>query len=333
MRKLIAENLETDCREMLDKDINHLEIRHPLISVVIATHNRELLLPHAVNSILLQTYSNFEIIIVNDCSTDGTSKVIDTMMKSDARIKALNSKKNVGPGAARNMGISHAQGEYIAIMDDDDVSLPYRIETEAKALASDPEIGLVSSLVEFVDREYKTIGFSSITPNGKQFPDDPAEIFVRLYLEGCFIFNPTIMARSEVWDKFRYPILPWDAEDRYLFMQMAAKGVKFKLIKQPLVKMLHDPNHQSLTGIDYQKRIPAKREVLRMIKEWLRKEGIHQFDSYHNIATSNQFLRESSHYRRNIKALNLIIHAFLISPNNPAIKSRFKSYLSSFIKS
>lgn len=302
----------------------------PDISVVVATHNREILLPRAVDSILNQTWQNFEIIIVDDCSSDNTAQAICDLEKKDPRIHSIRSEQNIGPGAARNLGIFKAQGEYIAIMDDDDFSLPQRLEIQMEVLNREPDIGLVCSVVEYIDKESVTVGYSSAEPNGKPFPENPEDVFIRLYLEGSIIMNPTIMARRRVWEEFKYPNFPWDAEDRYLFIQMAAKGVKMKLILQPLVKMLQDPQHESLTRISYQKRIPAKREILRMTRMWLEQEGIHQFDRYHSLAISNQFLRESAHYRRNPRALILIMRAFLSSPRNHEVKNRLLSFIKAF---
>jgi len=94
----------------------------PLISVIIATHNREELLPQAVQSILDQTLQDFEIIIVDDCSSDNTPNVIRALEEKDDRIRAIRSNQNIGPGAARNLGMASAKGDYIAIMDDDDLS-------------------------------------------------------------------------------------------------------------------------------------------------------------------------------------------------------------------
>lgn len=302
----------------------------PDISVVVATHNREILLPRAVDSILNQTWQNIEIIIVDDCSSDNTAQAICDLEKKDPRIHSIRSEQNIGPGAARNLGIFKAQGEYIAIMDDDDFSLPQRLEIQMEVLNREPDIGLVCSVVEYIDKESVTVGYSSAEPNGKPFPENPEDVFIRLYLEGSIIMNPTIMARRRVWEEFKYPNFPWDAEDRYLFIQMAAKGVKMKLILQPLVKMLQDPQHESLTRISYQKRIPAKREILRMTRMWLEQEGIHQFDRYHSLAISNQFLRESAHYRRNPRALILIMRAFLSSPRNHEVKNRLLSFIKAF---
>lgn len=302
----------------------------PEISIVVATHNRSNLLPLTIESLTSQTFSNIEIIIVDDSSTDNTLQVMERIIRTDPRIIGLHSEINVGPGAARNLGINKAQGKYIAIIDDDDIALPNRLEVQKKVLDDYPEVGLVCSIVEFINKDRETIGYSTSTPNNAKFPAEPDDIFVRLYLEGSIIANPTIMARKEVWDKFKYPAQPWDAEDRFLFLQMAASGVRMKLIEQPLVKMLHDPGHKSLTALAYQKRIQAKRQILSMTRKWLGQEGIHQFDKYHKIAVSNQFLRESMHYRRNPRALILIMRAFLSSPKNREVKKRLFSYLKAF---
>ena len=96
-------------------------MKGPLISVVMATRNLQKLLTEAVKSIQDQTFPNFEIIIVDDASSDGTSAVISEMISHDPRIRSVRSEKNVGPVAARNLGFDLAKGKYIAIMDDDDL--------------------------------------------------------------------------------------------------------------------------------------------------------------------------------------------------------------------
>ena len=123
----------------------------PLISVIIATHNREELLPQAVQSILDQTLQDFEIIIVDDCSSDNTPNVIRALEEKDDRIRAIRSNQNIGPGAARNLGMASAKGDYIAIMDDDDLSESERFEREVSILNSDLDVMLVFSSVAWIE--------------------------------------------------------------------------------------------------------------------------------------------------------------------------------------
>lgn len=92
----------------------------PLISVVLPTHNRVEFLEKAINSILMQTAKNFELIIVDDASTDQTAELLDKFIKIDARIRVIKNKVALGGGGARNVGIFASKGEWIAFLDDDD---------------------------------------------------------------------------------------------------------------------------------------------------------------------------------------------------------------------
>lgn len=92
---------------------------NPKVSVIIPVYNREALLPRAVNSVLSQSYKNWELFIVDDCSTDNTVKVASRF--TDNRIRLLQTKTNSGPATARNLGIQNSRGEYIALLDSDDI--------------------------------------------------------------------------------------------------------------------------------------------------------------------------------------------------------------------
>lgn len=102
-------------------------IQQPLVSVIITTYNRARLLPRAINSVLNQTYQNFELIIVNGGSVDDTEKVVKTF--EDKRIRYRKQTKNKGMLADRNMGFDLSRGKYIALLDDDDELLPEALET------------------------------------------------------------------------------------------------------------------------------------------------------------------------------------------------------------
>jgi glycosyltransferase involved in cell wall biosynthesis len=105
---------------------------HPLISVVIPTYNRVLLLQKAIASILAQTYNNWELIVVDDGSTDGTSQLIRSM--TDARISVLELPHSGHIGCLRNTGVRAGKGEWVAFLDSDDVWMPYKLELQLCAL-------------------------------------------------------------------------------------------------------------------------------------------------------------------------------------------------------
>ena len=121
----------------------------PKVSVIIATHNRAALLPRAINSVLDQTYSDFELIIIDDCSQDNTWDAMEAF--ADPRISAVRHKTNRGAASARNTGISQARGEYIAFLDDDDECMPNRLADQVSVLDANPDVGMVYGWIEEIN--------------------------------------------------------------------------------------------------------------------------------------------------------------------------------------
>jgi len=109
-------------------------MKNPTVSVIIPTYNRAHLIGRAIQSVLNQTFQDFEIIIIDDSSTDNTDDIIKEFQKKDERIKYIKHNKNKGGSAARNTGIKIAKGEYIAFLDSDDEWLPKKIEKQIKAM-------------------------------------------------------------------------------------------------------------------------------------------------------------------------------------------------------
>lgn len=121
-----------------------------MVSVVIPTHNRCDLLQRAIKSVQSQSYTDLEIIIVSDGSTDETEKIVGTLADLDHRIRLIAYHPAKGGNTARNIGIEAANGEYIAFLDDDDEWLPEKIEKQLEVMKSDPEIGLVYTGVQIL---------------------------------------------------------------------------------------------------------------------------------------------------------------------------------------
>ncbi|NCD01144.1 glycosyltransferase family 2 protein [bacterium] len=109
-----------------------MNAKKPLISVIIPTYNRAHFLPRAINSVLNQTYKNFELIIVDDGSTDETRKIIKKFLKKDLRIKYIYQKNSGGPSKPKNTGIQICKGEYIAFLDSDDEWFANKLEKQIK---------------------------------------------------------------------------------------------------------------------------------------------------------------------------------------------------------
>lgn len=125
-----------------DECVDELKI---IVSVVIPAHNSESTVISAIDSVLRQEISNIEVIIVNDCSTDETEKVILGRYSQDPRVVMLTTEENLGGGGARNMGISHASGRYIAFLDADDSWEVGKLDEQLRILHKSPDVALVYS--------------------------------------------------------------------------------------------------------------------------------------------------------------------------------------------
>ncbi len=128
----------------------------PLISVLMATYNDAPFLRKAIDSILGQTFSDFEFIIINDASTDDTPAILDSY--HDPRIIRLDNSTNLKRGASSNRGLAVAKGKYVARMDGDDISNPERLEKQLLFMEEHPDVGVLSTAYEVVDlnTEYVT---------------------------------------------------------------------------------------------------------------------------------------------------------------------------------
>jgi glycosyltransferase involved in cell wall biosynthesis len=121
----------------------------PLVSIIMPVYNGEQYLSKAIESVLLQTYQNFELIIVNDGSTDNSKAVIESYLK-DLRIRYFE-QCNAGVAAARNAGIAISQGELIALLDQDDIWLPHKLLLQIQFMTNNPEIGLVHTAIQCIN--------------------------------------------------------------------------------------------------------------------------------------------------------------------------------------
>ena len=112
------------------------------VSIIIPTRNRAASLPRAIESVLAQTYTDWELIVVNDQSTDETAEVIAAYRAKDRRIQGVIGNRE-GSGLARNVGIRYSQGRYVAFLDDDDLWLPEKLAAQVEVVEQMPDVSLV----------------------------------------------------------------------------------------------------------------------------------------------------------------------------------------------
>ena len=200
----------------------------PLVSIVMPVYNTAPFLEEAVNSILNQTFTDFEFIIIDDGSTDGSLELLKTFR--DERIILLSNGINRGLVFTLHRGLKAAQGKFIARMDGDDISVPDRLELQVAYLKAHPEADLVASCVELMDEEGKRIGHWSddvlhITPES-----------IRSFLPlNNSLAHPSVLAKADIIRALGYRAAQKDAEDYDLWLRWASCGYSLHKIPDPLV--------------------------------------------------------------------------------------------------
>lgn len=205
----------------------------PLISVVMPVYNVEAYVNEAIQSILDQTFPDFEFIIVDDASTDKTWDIVSAF--KDRRVICLRNAQNKGNYFSRNRGMKQAKGKYIAVMDGDDIAMPERLEKEFNYLEENPDMLAVGTDFRFTLEQEKP-----------EMPTSYEEVCISL-LRGFSLLHPSLMMRTEIIrslggynENYRY------AADYNLFCQLSLKGKVNILPEQLMTYRLH-PNQISKT--------------------------------------------------------------------------------------
>ncbi len=206
---------------------------HPRLSVVLPTHNRENLVSRAVDSVLAQSFSDFELILVDDYSTDGTREVLERY-RDTSRVQLVFSDRNLGASGARNLGLSKARGELITFQDSDDYWMPHKLKLQVEALDASPECGIC-----YCGSLYYKDKNSYYIPDGifkKLDGDISSEI-----LNGnttstqTFVIRKAILDQVGIFDSTLDPIEDWD------LMIRVAQVTQFRFIPEPLVIIYGTP--------------------------------------------------------------------------------------------
>jgi len=162
-----------------------MSVNNPQVSVLMPVYNGEKYLREAIDSILNQTFTNFEFIIINDASADNSRAIIENC--NDERIRLLNNDQNQGLPYCLNRGLDAARGEYIARMDADDISLPERLEKQIAFMEEHNEIGLCGTWIKYFGEKDLVLAF----------PSDDATIRCKLLFENN-IAHPSVVVRRSL---------------------------------------------------------------------------------------------------------------------------------------
>lgn len=199
-------------------------LKAPLVSVVMPVYNGDKYLIEAIDSILNQTFIDFELLIINDGSSDNTENIIKSY--HDKRIVHIKNEQNLGLIKTLNKGLDFARGEFIARMDADDISLPERFAKQVALFESNPEIGVCATLFTLFgeNNEDRVI----------EHPEHNDSIKIGL-LTSCFIGHPTVMMRKKAIENYRYDINYQATEDFELWTRLV-RVTKFYNIQESLLK-------------------------------------------------------------------------------------------------
>lgn len=219
----------------------------PTVSVILPVYNCELYIYDAVQSILNQSFTNFELIIIDDCSTDATVAIINSF--KDSRIRLIVKEKNSGYTDSLNYAITICKGDFIARMDGDDISLPERFQKQVDFLNANKDVIMCGTGIQIMDSD--KILFH---------PSSHDDIKVKLCFSNAF-FHPTVMFKKDALVEHNYDKNFEPAEDYDLWTRLIFKG-KLSNIKEVLLQYRVHPNQIS----NYKNEIQQKASTISQLR-------------------------------------------------------------------
>lgn len=201
----------------------------PEISCIMPAYNAAAFIRPAIESILNQTYGNFELIIINDGSTDDTDNIIKSY--NDKRIIYIRNEENLKLIKTLNRGVDAARGRFIARLDSDDIALPTLFEEELKEFAKHPDAGIINTLTYHMNEKG-----GGIRPNRKYFSVCP-EVMSMITFYTNMISHPGVMVKAELMKKYHYLDSPavTHFEDVELWARMFKDGIRCYTMKKRLI--------------------------------------------------------------------------------------------------
>lgn len=233
-----------------------------------SVYNGEKYLRESIESILQQSFSDFEFIIINDASTDDSLAIIKEYQRQDQRIVIHEKLQNNGyKGFVENLnlGISQSKGKYIARMDADDISLPDRLDYQYSYLEKNPQVFLVGTSIIRIDENGKKLLVRNYAPRHDQI--------LKNFKKGNSIAHPTILFRNEKNLFYRDKL--YACEDYDFYLRMVDEGKILANLDEPLFKYRYLPNSISRDGNSFVKRL-----FLEKTKAFHLQRKNQKFDAY-----------------------------------------------------
>ena len=249
--------------------------QQPLVSVIIPTYNRAELIRRAIDSVLAQSYKNWEIIVVDDNSQDNTAKVIQEIVDQGQLIQYHRHSTNLGGSAARNTGIKQAQGEYVAFLDSDDVWLRLKLELQLNAIPKQSDRLPVVSYTKF-QKSSRVFYQPSVLPRrGKKDDETVADYF---WLGGGEILTSTILVSRTLALEHLFQVGLPKHQDLDFVLRLGYTTAKFVFIPEVLTIWHNEARSDRISRLNnyqlsqnwiesYQDKISAKAYKGFLLKE------------------------------------------------------------------
>ena len=194
------------------------------ISILTAAYNAEKTIKSAIESVMAQTCADWELIVVNDCSQDKTAEIVSEFAAQDLRIKLINNETNLGVSLTRKKALDAAKGDWIAVLDSDDMWAPNKLEKQL-AFAEKTGADLVFTASAFMDNDGNPIDWVQHAPETVSY---------RELLKQNLISNSSVLVKKELYEKF-YVVNDLIYNDFAMWLQIIKAGYKVCGLDEPLL--------------------------------------------------------------------------------------------------
>lgn len=291
----------------------------PLVSFIIPCFNAEKYLEEALDSVISQTYKNLEIILVDDCSVDSTLSICRKYKNKDSRIILLINSENLGIARSSNLAVDAASGDYIALMDSDDISLPDRIEKQIILFEQNENLDVVSVFFEYVN-----INGTFCMKSLNNYKQSMSLYFISLF--DSPIINPGTIVRRKIFNFLRYDT---SSESLYLhdytfWTKLLMNGFQFGVIPEILLKYRINPS-----GDSSKNRLLQNNNHVHYSKEFI-KTALNLIISENVLRVIENRITPNLHYNtiEVFKNFRNIKNAFFIKFNNKLSLNEKKEIIS-----
>ncbi len=317
----------------------------PIATVVISGLNAEKFISEAIESVLNQTLQNFELVLIDDGSTDSTLSIYNDYKKLDNRI-IIDSHENVGMGESVNRAVKFVNSGLIARMDADDIMIENRLEEQVNFMSKHHEIGIVGCLTEFIGNKSQTLGVQDFTQTNDLLTIEDTRRYVSQ--KKCIHFAHTgMMCRINAFmDVGGYAGKYWPSDDIELFNKIADKG--FGVVVLPKVLMKYRLHESSIMASEFYKSVIKSHWVEDSILR--RRKGMEEltYEAYvrkldsesllkrirrHRVIYGNNYFRNAGiefSNKNNLKFIYLTLLSLILRPNN--ISKRLFNKIKSMVK-